>query len=352
MRRAVAVAVAVVTWVAMLAVSAAEQARYGGGAAAGGSTFWQGILDPNAQEVARLVTEGRILRDQVAQNYVEPHLVQQRLQVLADALARFERAASLSPRDPKVARECGITALDAGDHAKAVQWFLTFREIVGDERDFTVSYNLAEAYVHLGRFEEARRVLERALPDAAGLDRNRGLVLFGYVHMAAGRLEDAIDAYQRALTAGPSPYGWGPDHLALLGLAVAYDRDEQISRAREVLDQARQLDPTFNVLVYTYALSSALPPSQRHSLVFSPPSDRHYWLALAYEAQGRLPEAASEWRAYVESVDPAYKHRAEEHLKEIRATLAQRGRGTTAAPARPPRKPRPAAASGGRGGTP
>jgi hypothetical protein len=60
------------------------------------------------------------------------------------------------------------------------------------------------------------------------------------------------------------------------------------------------------------------------TIPFSPPADKHYWLAMAYEAQKKLPEAAIEWRAYLDSADPLYERRAEDHLKGINAELAKK----------------------------
>jgi hypothetical protein len=51
---------------------------------------------------------------------------------------------------------------------------------------------------------------------------------------------------------------------------------------------------------------------------------------MAYEAMHRLPEAASEWRAYLSSLEPQYRRRAEEHLRQVTAAI---------------KKPRPASAS-------
>jgi hypothetical protein len=106
----------------------------------------------------------------------------------------------------------------------------------------------------------------------------------------------------------------------LNGLAVALDRDEQVGRAADALAQLHQLDPDFTSLMHP-------PPGGGASVPFSPPGDRHYWLALAYMAQHRLPEAAAAWRAYLVSPAPAYRHRAEEHLREVEAAmLARKGK--------------------------
>jgi hypothetical protein len=118
-------------------------------------------------------------------------------------------------------------------------------------------------------------------------------------------------------------YGTGGDAAALAGLAVAYDRDEQLGRAAEALQQVQQLDPQFNFLAVA---------GNANAIPFSPPSDRHYWLALAYEQQKKWSEAAIEWRAYVESAAPTYKRRAEEHLRTVNQELARRARALRETP--------------------
>lgn len=333
-----------VTLVAAVGVAEGRRAggNYGGGAPRPDrANLWQQILNPHADEVKKLVGEGRILRDQIAAQYYDPSQLPARRQVLADALKRFEQAAALDPDDANLAIETGHLAFDVGDWDKAIRWYLRARELRPEDTNYVVTFDLAECYVRTRRWEEARDVLERGLPDApTALDRSRGLVVLGYVHMAEGRLEDAIDAFTRATS--QQQYGMGPDWLALASLAVAFDRDEQLGRAAELLEQVRQIDPNFNFLfypVYYPGAGAMLPASQRAYIPFSPPSDKHYWLALAYEAQGKLPEAAVEWRAYAESVEPPYERRAREHLKLVNEALAKKSPRATDRPPKPPRKP-------------
>lgn len=292
-------------------------------------SLWQQILKPHADEVANLLYDGRQLRDSIANQYYEPTQQPQRRQILADAAAKFQRAHDLDPDDAGVLLELANVQFDAGLYDRAIDSYTRYREAKPDDTSsYYTYYNLGESYVRLGRFEDAATILERGIADDASwqaMDRSHTLVLLGYVYMSQNRLDDAIDVYTRAASVTNVGYG-GADQLALMSLAVAYDRDEQLGRAQETLEQVKQVDPTFNFLMNQYPVQGNQYPSQRYYVPWSPPADRHYWMAMVYEAQDRLPEAASEWRAYAESVEPTYKHRAELHVKDVKSKLVARAK--------------------------
>lgn len=316
------------------------------------SSLWEQILHPHADEVNALLYEGRYLRDSIAANMQEAHQVVERKKVLADAMERFARAHKLDPDNKDLCAEYANIAFDAGEYTKAIEGYHRYVQLLGDDTPpYYVAYNLGEANARLRNFDEAADILEAAVGEMPPqpLDRTRVLALLGYVYMAQNRLDDAIDMYTRATAPSSQQYGGGVDQLALLGLIIAYDRDEQIGRAEEALEQYKQLDPQFAYMNYAnYYVTGASPPSSRYYIPYSPASDKHYWIALIYEAQNRLPEAAAEWRNYIESADPIYKRRAEAHLKDVKARLVAKakaaGKVKPAAKVPPPKpvpKPRP-----------
>src|SRR5262249_33408263 len=55
-----------------------------------------------------------------------------------------------------------------------------------------------------------------------------------------------------------------------------------------------------------------------HHVYFVPPGDQFYYLGLAYQESGKLPEAASAFRSYLaEQPQSLYAERAREHLTEL-----------------------------------
>ncbi len=276
--------------------------------------FWDGVARPHAAEVDKLIEEGVALRDRANQFY-EAQQEPPRHRLLFEAEKRFLRAVELDPHHAGALRSLALVASDLGDFGRVVAATELIHGAGMLAGDRLLATTLATAYIKLGRWDDAIELLEHLVGgETSSSDRGALFGLLGYAYMGAGRLEDSIATYDRAVHEQPV----GGDIQSLNGLAVAYDRDEQVARAAEVLGQLHQLDPDFSSLMHpassTGAGSAAIP--------FSPPGDRHYWFALAYQAQDRLAEASAAWRAYLASPAPRFRHRAEEHLREVDAALA------------------------------
>jgi tetratricopeptide (TPR) repeat protein len=293
--------------------------------------YWEQVVTPQAARISRLRQEGAQLRQRAAAIY-EPHMMAERMKFFVQAMEKYEAAAALAPDRADVVKDFADAAFEAAEYDKAVTSYLRYRELTPDEKTGGIDRNLAWAYLKLLRFEEAAATLERALGDelVQSYDRSGVLALLGYTYMAQGRLEDAIDAYTRANLANASVRGYGGygyggyDAITLTGLAIAYDRDEQVGRSQELMEQVRQMDPSFShVIPQAYTLGSMIP--------FSPPSDKHYWLALCYEARKEWSSAAIEWQAYIDSAEPTYERRAREHLKLVNAEMDKKVKATRAA---------------------
>jgi tetratricopeptide (TPR) repeat protein len=279
--------------------------------------FWARAANPHAEEVAALLARGRQLRGQ-AQYQSEPFQTPLRERLLAQALESYRRAMALAPDQADVALETADVAYEASDYAAAAAAYARVAELEPSEQRMPVALRHGVALAHLGRLDEAQAVLERGQGWGSGSGATQLLWALGYVYMAEGRLDDALDAFARADAAQRA--SGNADPAPLLALAIAYDRDEQIGRALEVAEQARQLDPAFAFLMMAATTSQW----QGTAGFFAPASDRHYWFAFAYEALGQLPEARAEWRAYLASPSPTYRLRAQEHLRQVDAALAKR----------------------------
>jgi hypothetical protein len=102
--------------------------------------------------------------------------------------------------------------------------------------------------------------------------------------MAMGRLDEAIARYRQAEdTAIP---GSDEHKLALWGLGVALDRDEQVEKSRDAVARAIDKDPTMSKL-------------SDDRVFFEPPGDKFYYLALGHEVAGERKEALAALSDYL-----------------------------------------------------
>jgi tetratricopeptide (TPR) repeat protein len=310
-------------------------------------SFWERVKSPHGDDVQRLVAEATTLRFQYAQQqYYDWHMAPVRHQVLRDALERYLDAYALDPTRVDLLLEAAHTAFEAAAWPDAQRLYLLWQDKADNKDDVTVHFNLAEAELRQGLYDEAASELEDGLAGPViGLDRARYLDLLGYVYMAQHRLDDAAEVVERADEVFQQAYGGGSDDVFSLALlAVIYDRDDQQERAHDAIDGLRAVDPSFvSVLGQSYAVMGSVPPSQRYYVPFAPAADRHYFLALFYEAMGRDPEAIASWRAYLDSADPAYTQRAKDHL-----AAAEKRRDQALDAAKKQKKTKPPAVAGPR----
>jgi hypothetical protein len=304
----------------------------------GGQDFWGWLLDPHDAEIKfilRKVAENRnragtpevLPYDYGAQ--FSPARAELRAALLADAENMLRYALQLAPGNVELERELAIVT-DENDRPVAQA---ALERYLADEAPGRVS---ADARVRLGRwYARQRRFSDAVVQLRAALGgrpdyrtRTQAVLLLSSVLMHTGRLAEAIDLLRgHVASAGFGSQGWEP--LTLFALAVAYDRDEQITLAHEVLtrivSQGNGNDQLMNVLH-----DGTIPPN-RNPLI--PPVERHYFAALQYEALGYLPEARAEWRAYASSDDAPYRARAEQHIAGIDELLReQRIRRSKVAP--------------------
>ncbi|HEU5058488.1 MAG TPA: hypothetical protein VFU21_18275 [Kofleriaceae bacterium] len=311
-----------------------------------GQDFWGWLMDPHKTEVDAIL---RIARDNWQQAATDagdhdagsrnPGRAERRRRLLSDAEGMLKYALRLAPGRADVLRELALVQ-DEND-VPAAQG--TLERYLAAEIPERVS---AEPRVRLGRwyarqrrFSDATVQLRLALgsPATDPALRSQALHLYATVLMHSDRLAEAIDLLKSATQTSPAAH-------TLFALAVAYDRDEQITRALETLESMRAMSsPAF--------VDVLLQQENRRPVVFVPPWERHYYAALQYELLGFLPEARSEWQAYIRCDGAPYRERARQHLALVdrlaieRAAEARRaarqnrrnppGATTTPAPAPP-----------------
>ena len=199
---------------------------------------------------------------------------------IVDAWDAFEALAPLDPR-VSVERETGA----------AVAFNLLFHRAVL-ETQLAGPQNLAAAV------KDYEKILARSdAPDETVMSN------LAEAYMMLGRLDDAIDTYRQALRTNRNTE-------TMYGLAVALDRDERTDQAHDVISaQGEQAMAEFHRRV------------AEHITFFVPDGEEAYYFALAYESFGMTDSAIEYWKKFLVSkaavVHPQFKQRAKEHLDPL-----------------------------------
>ncbi len=308
----------------------------------GGQNFWGWLLEPHEAEVRLILRKVADNRTRAASMEFLPYdysaqfspaRAEVRAEILADAEGMLRYALALAPNNLDVQREL---ALVADDNDRPGAQAALERYLAGEEAERVSAdarFRLARWYARQRRFADAVVQLRLSLGGRPEYrTRTQAVLLLSSILMHTGRLAEAIDLLRgHVASAGFGHYGWEP--LTLFALAVAYDRDEQISQAHDVLsriaNQGNGNDQLMNVLH-----DGNIPPN-RSPLI--PPVERHYFAALQYEALGFLPEARAEWQSYARDEDAPYRERAAQHIGQLdRLLRAQREGARRRAPMRVP----------------
>ncbi len=167
-------------------------------------------------------------------------------------------------------------------------------------REWTFDFGLATCRAQLGQYEAAiahyKRILGRGV-DVKAVVYER----LGEAYMALGRLTEAIDVLGIAHKLRPAQW------RTTYALAVACDRDEQETRARDIMKAAVGQDHDL------VRLSNPTPG-------LTPAADRLYYLGLAHKTRHNTEWAIAYFRQYLHTTGRGPWHkRASEHLDDLAA---------------------------------
>lgn len=171
--------------------------------------------------------------------------------------------------------------------------------------DFSVLFHRAVLHTHfatqdhlVAAIADYEKILERS--DAPN---ETTLANLAETYMMLGQLEHAVETYRRALRMSHSTE-------TLYGLAVALDRSERGSQAKElIVSQGRQQMEEFHRRV-----------SILHLTFFVPRGEEYYYFALASEAFGDTANAIDYWQKYlISNAHPEFQPRARSHLEVLLA---------------------------------
>lgn len=124
--------------------------------------------------------------------------------------------------------------------------------------------------------------------------------------MAVGRLDEALSYYRTSIELYPI------EPLGYFGLAVAYDRNGEWSKAVETMLQASEHGTGVEKL-------------KERGVFFVPNGDIFYYYGLFHQVRGEAATAAMEYTRFLERcTDTKYAARARDHLAELRQSGAPR----------------------------
>jgi tetratricopeptide (TPR) repeat protein len=287
---------------AVLGAPAAAEDRYADPATRP-DDFWQELIEPHGEEVQQVlgkINEALMHAVQHAQNDSDPD-GRWRARMLEDArgMARYLRR--LSPKNSAVLYTLGRVADEAGRADEAIEAFTAYLALEPDGQD---------APLRLGRIHLRRRDYPEAIRHlrAAAVSWNtEAAVYLANALTAIGRDEEAL-AVLRASGERTAVFG-GDYQIGSFALAVAYDRDEQLSEAFDVLDRMQ------SVMQGSFSQQMQL---SIDALQLVPAIEVHYYRGLLYESTGFLDEARASWLIYAAGGDEArFRRRALAHVAAI-----------------------------------
>lgn len=298
----------------LVLVAATGSARADDGAARA-EQFWDRLIDPDAGEIDAVLERVRTNREQADRLYPlydgmgrwSAAHADARVALWRDLEAMLRWALERDPRRLDLQRELGLVLFAAGRPGAEEALAAFLAAAPGDRPLGLERTHLALLHARRGESGAALALLRRALEPQAFADprdRPRAVFLHAGVLMDEGRLAEAIDLLEAEAAALPSAIGQGA-LLIQFALAVAYDRDEQISRALAVLERIERNAAG--------GLRDTLVDPAGDRLAFASLTDRLYFGALRLEALGYLIEARAEWDAYARVPGTRYGGRARAH---------------------------------------
>lgn len=300
--------------------SARKLARHTRELTPGEISFWEWLIEPNAAELQIVLNKARENVAQATGSYalwdytgtLKIENQNNRDRLLDDALGMLRYALKLQPDNVEVKREIGYAADERGDMELARQMLEQYlADEIAERVQPLARVRLGRLYARQEKWEEAIAQLRLALGDPQVVnDQPQAVVTLASVYMEQGRLAEAIDLLKYYVDANRNNY-YSTQIMIPFALAVAYDRDEQITLAHDTLDKLVAGGQTQNLV-------NALVESTYTRLQFTPAIDRHYFAGLQYESMGYLSEAREEFAAYARAGEGArYRERARTHIRSI-----------------------------------
>lgn len=184
------------------------------------------------------------------------------------------------------------------------------------DRRAQLLFSLGVAHTRLEQHAQARDAYAQLVVDASAPSRATALCNLAEVHMYLNEVDDSLSRYQECARLLPT------NATAWWGMAVAHDRAGHDADARTSADHAVSMDPD-------------LADINGEGVFYVPAYERHYYVAIAREAQARRPgstvsltQALASWRSYMNDGGPnaPWIQRVRAHVAAIEAELSGRAR--------------------------
>lgn len=296
-------------------------------------TVWAQIVSPHEAEVSHIIMLVSQHYSGMISGYLEEYdedlSDSDRLRMLRDLFGMIRYAARLAPQRAEVQYWLGVLADDLGDRDLAVSALERYLATTTQEKlEPGAIGRLGRNQFMLGRTRAGIASLRRAIAVHEQQSEPRNLAIFhlAQAHMLDGALPVAIDLLQASLE--PTAFGAIGDLRLGLSLAVAYDRDEQLTRAHERLAAIGSMMSGEDLIGL---VQQQLPPSS-----FLSPIDYLYYQAIILELGEALAQARDVWLAYAQApFDQApYRARALAHVRALDRLLRAPQAVPTVAPTR------------------
>ncbi|HEU0031368.1 MAG TPA: tetratricopeptide repeat protein [Kofleriaceae bacterium] len=261
------------------------------------SSLWESATNPHRRPYESAIAEAQqLLEERTPENALL-------------AIAKLDEAIKLMPDEPKAYRIRGDAFMVAKDWAKCtadLQAALAHTKRVDAEAKNVgeVRKRLGLCQARAGKLADAERTLAEAA--ASGGSSGEVWMRLGEVRIAMGKLEEAIAALEAAADQTDVSQA-----MVRWLLAGAYDRARRPSDAAEKARKALEIDRDASTL-------------RANTLPYLGTGERDYLLGLAYSNfDPPKPEyALMYFRRFLKiAADSPWRKRAEDHVKELKATV-------------------------------
>lgn len=166
------------------------------------------------------------------------------------------KAKKIAPAEPLIDLGLGQFYADIGEYQKAIPYYQKLLTTDEELDHINIPILLADAFVHIGKFEEALENYEKGLKDRVELN-----ALFNYAFTAF-----QLERYELAIAKWNELKEFDPEYSSLyLYLAKAYEHESLLKESFRTAGQGLELDPTNKeLLVYAGKMAMKL---QKHDEV-------------------------------------------------------------------------------------
>jgi hypothetical protein len=127
-----------------------------------GVNFWESMVNPHGKEIEEILADARRYRDTAGQ-VPDPHQTMERQRLYGQAVERGQQALALAPDRADLLLEAGQVAFSAGEWEISLGMLQHYREVVPDDAQHGVIYQIAVDQLRLRRYQDAERTCEAEL---------------------------------------------------------------------------------------------------------------------------------------------------------------------------------------------